>query len=258
MKICLIGSGNLGGNLAKALFKSDIKIAQVISRNLSNAKSLAESINASYGDNVRDFDTSCDIIILSVPDNAIANICSEVDFGNRLLIHTAGSVDLSVFSKHKGDFGVFYPLQTFSKNHIINFTDIPVFVEGNNENVYQKLENLAKKISRKVYRANSKERLQLHIAAVFACNFTNHLFGIAHDLLENSEYGFQTLNPLIKETTRKALSGENPHKQQTGPALRNDTHTINKHLNELNADKSLLELYKFISNRIFETKKKHD
>ncbi len=257
MKICLVGSGNLGSNLGKSMKGAKMDIIQVISRNLRNAKSLAQKLNTDYTDKIEDFDRDAEIIIFSVSDDSIPTLLQKVDFGNRLLIHTAGSVSQNVFEEHSDKYGILYPLQTFSKEETVSFKEIPIFTESNTEATLAIIDTIAKRLSTKVYHATSDERLSIHVAAVFACNFTNHLYHIAHDILQDISVDFDAFAPLIRQTAERAIETGNPIKSQTGPALRQDEGTMQKHLEKLKQNEGLTELYKFMSNRIFETKKEN-
>ncbi|MDA3910555.1 MAG: DUF2520 domain-containing protein [Bacteroidales bacterium] len=254
-KICLIGSGNVGTNLGINLKQKGIKVAQVISRNTDNARDLAIKLDAKYSIEISDFDRSCTIIIFSVSDDAIKPLLQSVNFENRLLIHTAGSVSVDIFSDYSDFFGVLYPLQSFKKADFTDFSDVPLFIEGNRAESYQRIQSIASQLSNKVYHADSEMRLQIHVAAVFACNFTNHLYQISHDLIKDMPIGFEVFAPLIRKTAEQAIKKGNPAKTQTGPAVRNDKGSMGKHLQQLKQNESLVELYKFMSNRIFETKK---
>ena len=254
-KICLVGSGNVGTNLGINLKQKGFKITQVISRNILNAKDLASKLDAKYSCEISGFDRSCSIIIFSVSDDAIEPLLQSGNFENRLLIHTAGSVSIDIFSDYSDFFGILYPLQSFKKADFTDFAEVPLFIEGNRAESYQRIENIASKLSSNVYNADSEMRLKIHVAAVFACNFTNHLYQISHDLIKDMPIAFDVFAPLIRKTAEQAIHNGNPAKTQTGPAVRNDKGTMEKHLKQLNQNESLTELYKFMSNRIFETKK---
>lgn len=257
MKICLVGSGNLGSNLGKSMMDAKMDIIQVISRNIKNAKNLAQELNADYTDKIEEYNRDAEIIIFSVSDDSIPELLRKADFGNRLLIHTAGSVSQNVFEGHSNKYGILYPLQTFSKEESVCFKEIPIFTESNKESSLAIIDTLAKQLSTKVYHATSDERLSIHVAAVFACNFTNHLYHIAHDILQDISVDFDVFAPLLRQTAERAIKTGDPIKSQTGPALRQDEGTMQKHLEKLKQNEGLTELYKFMSNRIFETKKEN-
>jgi predicted short-subunit dehydrogenase-like oxidoreductase (DUF2520 family) len=253
-KICLIGSGNLGTNLGYALHKSGFKVHQVISRNIENAKELALQLKADYSDTIQDIFDDTDIIIFAVNDDALSGLIQDLGQTDKLLIHTAGSVSSDIFSPSSNCYGVLYPLQSFRQDEQLNFSDIPILIEGSNSSSFNRIKHLAKGISTKVIEINSEQRLSLHIAAVFACNFTNHIYTIADELLKENELDFTILQALIKHTTERVLHQGNPASHQTGPAIRNDQNTIQAHLAALSKKPSVQELYKLMSNRIFETK----
>jgi predicted short-subunit dehydrogenase-like oxidoreductase (DUF2520 family) len=257
-KICLIGSGNLGTNLGLTLHHHGYNIVQVISKNLDNAETLACKINAKFTNNISLRDTSCDTIIFAVSDDSISDLLEGRYFDNTLLIHTAGSVNIDIFKGSSKNYGVLYPLQSFSKNKIADFMNAPVFIEGDNRFSFERIRQIAKTISSNVITADSEQRLKLHVAAVFASNFTNHMYSIANELIRDIPIDFVVFKPLIREISDKAIQTLDPDKCQTGPAVRNDRKTIEKHLSVLKDDVSLSELYKFMSNRIFETKTKKE
>ena len=253
-KICLIGSGNLGTNLGLTLYQNGFEIKQVISRTLNNATCLAKQIGAEYSDNIDDIIDECDTIIFSVSDDAIPELIKGRQFGDKILIHTAGSVKRDVFKDVSDNYGVLYPLQSFSQHSIAEFKNAPVLIEGNNNYSFSRIRQIADQISSRVYEVNYSDRLKLHTAAVFACNFTNYMYQVANDIIEDLPIDFSIFKPLIRETTEKVIKTLDPVKSQTGPALRNDHTTMNKHLELISNDQELSELYKLISNRIFESK----
>ncbi|HKK67346.1 MAG TPA: DUF2520 domain-containing protein, partial [Bacteroidales bacterium] len=183
----------------------------------------------------------------------LSGIISEYDFGDQLLIHTAGSLPMDVFEGHSKNYGVLYPLQTFSKHRVADFMNAPIFIEANNNYALSRIRQIADKISRDVYVMNSSDRLRLHTAAVFTCNFVNHMYKIAEEIVAPSGLDIQVFEPLIRETTEKILREKNALKTQTGPAYRNDKNTMEKHLSMLEGQSDLQDLYKMLSNRIFET-----
>jgi predicted short-subunit dehydrogenase-like oxidoreductase (DUF2520 family) len=166
-------------------------------------------------------------------------------------VHTAGSVPIDILDKFY-NYGIFYPFQTFSKNRDISFDNIPILVEGNSKKTTGQLLKLASSLSKTVYEVNSEQRLLLHIAAVFACNFTNHLYHVSKKISDKAELPFDILQPLIEETVSKAFK-VSPEKAQTGPASRSDRKTMEKHIEILTKsfdNKNLAELYEDISERI--------
>jgi len=252
MRITIIGAGNVATHLAESLHAECVEIVQIFSRNLHNAKELANKINAEPIDSLRQLSSKANVCIFAVKDDVIPALLQEnsVFFNNdMLLLHTAGSVSIDVFKNYSSQFGAFYPLQTFSKNRKLNFAEIPVFIEGNTGDVVDKIRNLAQKITQKVYSINFEQRQQLHLAAVFANNFTNFMYNIANQLVKEKYLTFEMLLPLILETAQKVQT-LSPEEAQTGPALRGDKTTIASHEEMLNEHKNWKQLYQLISEAI--------
>jgi len=251
MKIVFLGAGNLATNLAPALYQHNHSIVQVYSRTIENASRLAEKFHAQPIDTIQKLDKQADIYILALKDDALYEVIPRLPDISALFVHTAGSVPMSIFEGAVKNYGVFYPLQTFNKNRIVGFSEIPVFIEANSSENYKVMEELACQISSKVQQANSDDRLAIHVAAVFACNFTNFMFVGADELLQKHNLSFQHLKPLIKETFAKAQEHA-PAKVQTGPAVREDTQTIQSHLKILSNSGMWQKLYRFVSDMIVE------
>ncbi len=248
-KIVMIGAGNLGTQLAKALFRKGKKILQVFSNTSSSAHLLAGQVEAAP---VTDFDkitTKADLYIISVPDDVIGKIVKKIYVDDKIIVHTSGSVDMKILQGVSERFGVFYPLLTFSRNKDVSFKTTPLCIEANNNNVENLLTNLAGEISDDVRIFNSDQRKYLHLAAVFASNFTNYMCLVAEDILKIKDMPFDLLIPIIIETADKLIH-ETPLEAQTGPAIREDAGIIAKHLNMLELDKEKKEIYKLISENI--------
>lgn len=248
-KIVLIGAGNLGCNFARALFKSGFHIIQVVSKTKKSAYSLAKEINSDYTTDLISMKASADLYIITVNDNSIPEVIASNNWNDKLVVHTSGSTDISVFRKKLKNYGVIYPLQTFSRNRQIDFSKVPLFIEANNKTNEQVLMQFTQEISNRVEIANSEQRLAMHIAAVFACNYSNYLLSISEEILLKNKLSFNILKPLICETIDKALQ-IGPEKSQTGPAFRNDAIILKKHLKYLKYDNNLYKLYKTISELI--------
>ncbi len=250
-KVTLIGAGNLATHLAKALFNADISVHQIFSRILQPAEELAQLVNSSAITDITAIDPTVDIIFICVSDSAIENIIQSITFQPRLIVHTAGSIPMDVLKKFE-NFGVLYPLQTFSKKIDLVFQNVPVCLEANSQENIEILAKVAEKITKSVYQLSTEQRLYCHLAAVFANNFTNHMFAIAEQILVQNDISFDILKPIIRETVRK-ISNNSPVESQTGPAARNDKLTMNKHIELLNS--SVLEkIYSFVSQNISEFK----
>lgn len=252
MRITIIGAGNVATRLAESLHGECVEIVQIYSRNLFNAKELANKVNAEPIDSLQQLSPRANVCIFAVTDDIISQLLQENSavFGNdMLLLHTAGSVSIDVFSNYASQFGAFYPLQTFSKKRQLNFAEIPVFIEGNTSVAEDKIRHLAQKITSKVYAVNFEQRRQLHLAGIFACNFPNFMYNIANQLVKDKYLTFEMLVPLILETAKK-IQILPPDEAQTGPAVRGDRATIAKHIEMLNEHKNWQQLYQLVSEDI--------
>lgn len=253
-KIALIGSGNVASHLAKSLANKGLMITGIYGRNHVTAQELAELTGAKWGP-ISELNTSeNDLIIISVPDNGIEEVLSQIPRGDTLFAHTSGSLELSILNKLGKRKAVFYPLQTFSKEKEINFENIPIMVEAKTDDDLEQMEKLALKLSPKVFRISSAQRKKIHIAAVFSSNFTNYLYHIAEDLLAKDNIPFEIIQPLIVETTNK-IQHLKPYQAQTGPAVRNDLKTISSHLEDLESIPEYHEIYKLLSHHIIKSRK---
>jgi predicted short-subunit dehydrogenase-like oxidoreductase (DUF2520 family) len=252
VKISIIGAGNVAWHLSKNLFGNGFKILQVFSRNIETAQKITNKIGAQPINSMSKLSNQADIIIICVSDSAIPDIISQIPFEPKLIVHTAGSVPVSALKKFK-NYGVFYPLQSFTKNVELDISNVPFCIEANNDSNKNQLISLAKKLSNSVYELNSEQRLQCHIAAVFANNFSNHMFHVAEQILAEKEIPFDIIKPLISETAKKVQS-ITPGLTQTGPAVRNDEQTIAAHL-KLLSSASLEKIYSFVSQNIWNLKK---
>jgi len=251
MNIILLGAGNLATNLAHALTQQGHRIVQVYSRTIESAKALAEQVEASPINNLRQLDKDADIYILALKDDVLRKIIPTLPDISGIFVHTAGSVSVDVFKGYVRNYGVFYPLQTFNKNRLVPFSEIPIFVEANSDQSKALIEQLAADISSDVHQASSEDRLAIHVAAVFACNFTNFMFVGADEILSKYDLSFQSLRPLINETMRKTET-RTPYKAQTGPAIRGDQETLKTHLNMLSDAGMWQKLYRFVSDMMIE------
>jgi len=251
IKITLIGSGNVAQHFIKAFDKSEaIEIAQVFSRKKETLASLVE-----FDKIVDDFQDlkEADLYIIAVTDNAISEVSKQLPFINQLVVHTSGTACIETLDD-KNRKGVFYPLQTFSKNKEIDFSVIPLCLEAENTFDFRVLETVGKSISNSVFAINSEQRKALHVAAVFVNNFTNHLYQIGQEICEENKVPFEILKPLIQETADK-INTLNPTDAQTGPAKRNDSTTIEAHLDYL-TDENQKNIYKILTQSIQNNGKK--
>ena len=246
--IVFIGAGNLATNLAKALYYKGFRIVQVYSRTEESARALAEQVEAGYTTDLQEISKEARLYIVSLKDAAFVELLPQITEGKQdaLLVHTAGSIPMSVWEKYAERYGVFYPMQTFSKQREVNFREIPFFVEAKRPEDVELLKAIAATLSDNVYEITSEQRKSLHLAAVFICNFTNHMYALAADLLEKYNLPFDVMLPLIDETARK-VHELTPHEAQTGPAVRYDENVISNHLAMLADSPALQEIYKLMS-----------
>lgn len=251
--ISFIGSGNLAWHLAPALDNAGLIVKEVYSPNPRHAEELTERLYQAEVKASLDFSTSdSTIFIVAVRDEAIATVAQEIVLPDEaVLIHTSGSQPLSELQYAAAQhMAVLYPLQTFSKaKKKIDFKTTPIFVESNTEEAERVVMELAQAISQQVAKITSEERKALHVAAVFASNFTNHMLTISKDILQQNSIDFAFLKPLILETITKSLA-LGPDQAQTGPASRGDLEILDKHLEFLKEDESVAEIYKIISQHI--------
>ncbi len=255
MKIVVIGAGNVGTNLINAL-RDKHDIVQIVSKTEHSARKAALKFNTDYTTKLDNVNKDSDVYIISVNDTFVQDVAGNIAVENKIILHTAGSMDLDTVKTKYNNYGVFYPLQTFSKNKLLDFSDIPLCIEANNKNTEKIICELASSISSKVFVINSEQRKYIHLAAVFVCNFTNHLYNISYQILKNKGLDFDLLKPLISETADKVLNIL-PADAQTGPAVRKDEIIIEKHLKLLLFDTKLQKIYKDLTNNIIETHTKY-
>ena len=245
-RVVMIGSGNVATSLALAL-KDKCEIVQVYSRTLANAESLAERVGALATNDLKALVNNAQVYIISVKDDAIAAVVDAVPDNGALWLHTSGSTSVSVFDGKRRRCGVLYPLQSFSKSHPACMSEVHFFIEGCDTAVTREIMAFAREISENVHEASSQDRQRLHVAAVFACNFANHMFTLAGEVLGEAGLPFDSMLPLIKTTVAK-LDNMTPQESQTGPAARGDKKIIAAHLATLNDDKK--DIYQLLSKSI--------
>lgn len=251
MKVTLIGAGNLATQLGKSLKKAGVIISQVYSRTEDSARTLGELLEAEWLTDIKALRDEADVYIFSVKDSVLCELISEVckGRGNKLFLHTAGSMPMSCFEGKALRYGVFYPMQTFSKTKDVDFERIPVFIEGNSIETEDVIRSLANKLTQRVIRLSSADRKYLHLAAVWACNFTNYCYMVASDILSEHDIPFDVMLPLINETTEK-IQNICPKAAQTGPAVRGDKNVMSQQLELMSDREDLQELYKMLSKGI--------
>lgn len=247
IKIIILGGGNLAFHLTKCLLTNDkFELIQVYNRNLKNIDYLKNKV--AITNQISEL-KNADIYIISVSDTAISELSKMLIFNNKLVIHTSGGIDMKDLHSTSNK-GVFYPLQSFSKEKEVDFLNVPICIEASTKKDLDVLEKLAKSISKKVYKINSEQRKNIHVSAVFVNNFVNHLYYIGNEICITNNIPFEILLPIIKETAKK-VETLSPFDAQTGPAIRNDSGTIEKHLAILNYKQQ--EIYTLLTKSIQET-----
>lgn len=248
ISVVLLGTGNVASHLFKAFSDSeDLVVEQVYGRNQEGLGRLTNKVpTTSSLSRLK----KADAYVVAISDDAISDFSESLLFKDRLVVHTSGSVPMSVLSNRNRK-GVFYPLQSFTRGLDVDFSEIPICIEAENKSDLQLLQSMGKSISTHVAEITSEERGRLHLAAVFVNNFVNHMYRIGHDLLAKDGLSFNLLKPLIFETARK-IDVLSPEEAQTGPAKRNDRKTIENHLHLLDND-SYKELYTQLTEAIRKT-----
>jgi predicted short-subunit dehydrogenase-like oxidoreductase (DUF2520 family) len=252
-KIVFVGSGNVATRLACEFQKAGKEIVQIVGRTESCVKKLAQKLEVDYTTDFKKIKTNADLYVLSVTDDALNEVAKNLDLNNQLVVHTSGTTSVDVLNRFN-NFGIFYPLQTFSAEKQINFNEIPICIEANSDYNKSMLEKLGKLISGNVQYINSEQRRILHVGAVFVNNFTNYLYAISEDILKDYDLSFEILKPLIAETANK-LKAYSPFEAQTGPARRNDQEVIKNHLDILDQYPEYRKVYQLLSDQL--TRKHH-
>lgn len=254
--IVLIGSGNVAHHLCATAIMGRFKILQIFSRNIEHAQALASTINCEYTNQYSNINPNADLYIIAAADDAIADIASSLPSVKAVVCHTAGSVAIDVLQKHFENCGVLYPLQSFSKYRNDTFSTAPLLIEANNNESLNVLNDFAGCLSPIIHKINSETRMAIHVAAVFANNFSNHMASIAYLLMKDKNANFDILKPLMQETFQKIMES-NPIEAQTGPAVRNDQNILNKHEELLQSYPNFKDIYKKISESIFTLNELH-
>lgn len=251
-RVAILGSGNVATCYALAL-KNKCDIVQIYSRTLANAQELAEKVGCGVVDNLDDLVLDADAYIVAVNDDAIASVCDDVLDNGAIWVHTSGSTSIKVMEHCRCRYGVMWPMQSLSKSHPADMSQVHIFIEGSDIEVSHELKELASLITVNVHEVNSHERILLHVASVFACNFANHMFTLSSEILDEAGLPFDAILPLIKTMVEK-LNQMTPQESQTGPAARGDIKIIEKHLSTLKGDKR--KIYKLLSQSIIDRSRK--
>jgi predicted short-subunit dehydrogenase-like oxidoreductase (DUF2520 family) len=244
-----IGAGNVATHLVRKLCSSGFRLIQVYSRTSLSAHLLADRYNASSVTIPGEIIADADFYLVSLPDQVLPDFLKEINIHDKLIFHTAGSLGLEVFGERFSYTGIMYPLQTFTKSSDIDLTEVPFLIEAADNNSLKEIEKIARTLSNRVYIVDSETRSWIHLAAVFACNFTNHMYVAAGEILKMKNIDSTVLNPVIEEAFRKSRAMD-PAEAQTGPAVRDDAITIDKHINMLMNKPLLQKIYTFTSQSI--------
>jgi len=253
-KIVLIGSGNLAFHLAALLVKKGHEIIQFAGRNPQTTAELGMKYFTSHTTNLKQLNMSADIYIICVNDSEIANVAKELKLKDKLVLHTSGTSNISLLKNASSKTGVLYPLQTFSKNSKVKWGKTPILIEGNTMEAGNELKAFVSTLSKKIVPLTSAQRLKFHLAAVMACNFSNHLYALSKDFLSKEKVNhFELLLPLINQTVKK-IKKIDPAEAQTGPAVRGDKNTIDAHLKLLEKYPESKKLYALFTQSIIARK----
>ncbi|MEO8711807.1 MAG: DUF2520 domain-containing protein [Parafilimonas sp.] len=251
MIISIIGSGNTATVLGKILKQHNHIINEIIGRNKMAVQNLAEELNAHACIKLNQLDKNSDMYIIAVRDDAVAEVSAQLELHDKIAVHTCGSVSINVLEQSSKNIGILYPLQSLRKE--INYLPrIPFLIDGNNDLTKEAISNLATSITDTVIYADDEMRLQYHLSAIIVSNFTNHLFALAKNYCDQNNTDFNSLLPLIEETVHR-LHYYHPSEMQTGPAIRGDETTIQKHLQLLKQFPQLKRMYEVMSESIKES-----
>jgi len=248
MRTIIIGSGNVASVLGRRLLLAGHQVIQVYSRNGAGAARLARELDASPCIEPVAIDLSADLYLIAVSDSAIEKVAGWLRVKEKLVVHTAGSVPMQILKNCSSGYGIIYPLQSIRKE-ANTIQDIPLLVDGNNDETKTVVFSLANSLSGTVQFADDSKRSRLHIAAVIINNFSNHLYTLAADYCANENLDFRLLTPLITETAER-LKFQMPNEVQTGPAIRNDMSTVEEHLLKLSNYPDLAEVYALFTKMI--------
>ena len=246
-RVVIIGSGNVATSLAHGLMARS-EVVQIYSRQLPHAQVLADAIGCPLAtDDLMTLVPDADAYIIAVRDDVIADVVAAVPDNGALWLHTSGSKGIDLFKGHRAHYGVLWPMQSFSREVVVALDDVHFFAEASDKKTLEHLMALGHMISHHVIEADSDKRRRLHVASVFSCNFANHMWTLADEVLGDAGLPFDALLPLIRTTVDK-LNNLSPAKSQTGPAIRHDTQVLDSHLAMLDGDKR--EIYRLLSDSI--------
>ena len=256
LKISIIGNGNLSKALVKEILRKGHKIHQVHALNFLDLKKTYADSPISILENMEELDYEIDILLIAVSDDVIKKVVKNLSNKSIVVLHTSGSVSVDVFEKAGFiNYGVFYPLYSFSESREEDFKQIPLMIEYSNSHVQQKINLLGKSIFNRIIEVNSEKRMIYHLSGIFANNFTNHLWSLTQGFIEKNNLDFDNVKPIIMQTAKNAILTNQIADIQTGPASRGNHNVIKGHIKLLEEDKNLLSIYKELSNSILKHNK---
>ena len=256
-RVVIVGSGNVAESFARTMASAEgVELVQVHARNSVRGMAVAKIGNCEWTADPEELAVA-DIYIIIVSDRAVKSVAESLVIPeDAILVHTAGSVPMDAIPERSGGRGIIYPLQSFTSGRVVNLVDVPLFIEADTEAVAERLKHIASLISTRVEYADSERRRVIHLAGVFVNNFVNHLYAIGADVVGSADLDFEVLKPLIRETADKAIASIDPRSVQTGPAVRGDVAVTERHIKMLESDECKQQIYKQITESIWETSKK--
>ncbi|MDR1644938.1 MAG: DUF2520 domain-containing protein [Tannerellaceae bacterium] len=253
MKIVFIGAGNLASGMSEEMQRAGMTIGQIYSRTRAHAESLARRINCRWTSNLHEVITDADLYVFAVTDTALPQVIARMKPNGGLWVHTAGSLPAELFERYTSRYGVFYPLQTFTRGLRVCLDKTPIFLEAKWKEDYKMLRRIAVALSDNVRETDWEQRKRIHLSAVFACNFTNHMYALAARIMEEQGLPYDLLLPLIEETAAK-VNVLTPAEAQTGPAVRFDRNIMDKQIAMLEEQPAMQTIYKLLSQNIYKEK----
>lgn len=247
--ITIIGAGNVANHISRHFHASGLKIDAIWSRSAGKAEQLARELECDWSTEQEKLPVNSSFYLLAVSDNSVAELATMFKGRRGIWLHCAGALTMKVLEQSFARFGVMYPLQTITAERKLSFQEVPIIIEGSDSDTTEEIRSLAELLSERVMTLDSSKRLILHLAAVFANNFSNHMIGISHAILELNQMDPSLLDPILKETFLKAID-LGPSNAQTGPAVRKDRLTMEKHLELLKAYPEWEKMYTFMSQEI--------
>jgi len=258
LKITVIGAGNVGTHLALRFSELGFPVQQIFSRTQTKAKRLADQVKAKHCNDLKEIENTADVYIIAVHDDAIETVAKALAKQlepTKVVAHTSGSTSVQTISSYFENYGIFYPLQTFTKGIRPDFTTLPICINGGNQNTLEQLKAIANETSGNVYEITEEERQILHVTAVMVNNFTNRMLALAEEILDKEQISFEILKPLINETVNK-IKGNKAADIQTGPAARGDEQTIERHMDYLSQFPEQKQIYRIMTESILNSRKK--